>query len=114
MPYTDTDEINRTRLPVYVAIADVNSRNSRNQDLYTHEQQRTAQEFYSRVGEAYFRSKVYCNYRERFIAIKVTRNPYDQFERDVMALDAWCEENDVKITRKGTTVIYRIIKRDTA
>lgn len=110
MAYTDVDEKNRTRLPVHVAIADIKARNARNQEHFSPEQERMAEKLFADVDAAYFRSRVFRNYRKNFIAIKVECNPYDRFERDVFELNKQCEKDGIEMIRRGSTVIYRIPK----
>lgn len=110
MAYADVDEKNRTRLPIHVAVADIKARNARYQEQFSPEQERMAQELFADVNAAYFRSRVFLNYRKNFIAIKVECSPYDRFERDVLELNKRCEKDNIENICKGSTVIYRILK----
>ena len=56
------------------AAADARRRNAEYAVLYTAKQKAFAEDFKDQVANAYIRSKVYLNYRERFMAVKVA-NP---------------------------------------
>lgn len=108
MAYKDVEE--RSALPAFICRMDAKRRNSNNIDTYTPEQIKQAQRLYADVSNAYFRSRVFLNYRERFIAVKVEAPNYaDKVSLEVRNLDKACEEAGYKkkATGKGS-IVYRI------
>jgi hypothetical protein len=71
MSYYDVDEESRTRTTAYFARQDCERYNSEHKHLYTKDQILSG-EMLKRAAEiAYFRSRVFLNYREKFMTVKV-------------------------------------------
>ena len=71
MSYYDVDEESRTRTTAYFARQDCERYNSEHKYLYTKDQILSG-EMLKRAAEiAYFRSRVFLNYREKFMTVKV-------------------------------------------
>ena len=71
MSYHDVDEESRTRTTAYFARQDCERYNSEHKHLYTKDQILSG-EMLKRAAEiAYFRSRVFLNYREKFMTVKV-------------------------------------------
>ena len=71
MAYTDVEDEQRSKLPKWLCAEDAEKRNKQNIESYSQEQVYKAETFRDMVVRAYFRSRIYLNFRERFIAIKV-------------------------------------------
>lgn len=103
---TKTEEF---KLPAYVVIQDVKRRNNENEKLYSEQQLLAGEALLAGIEDVYMRSKVYLNYRQRFIAVKVAAPKFaDKVSLRAAKLDAWCEANGIVIehTRHGH-MVYR-------
>lgn len=111
MAYNDVEE--RSALPAFICKRDAERRNANNFDAYSPEQVQQAQQLFSDVSEAYFRSRVFLNYRERFIAVKVEApNLADKVSLAVRDLDLAVEEQGVKkVATSKRAIVYRIARK---
>ena len=110
MSYEDVEE--RSALHPLVCKLDAKRRDAKNISRYTLEQIEQARKLEEDVREAYFRSRVFVNYRERFIAVKVEAPQYaDKVSLAVRKLDEACEEAGIQRASlaKGT-IVYRILQ----
>lgn len=99
----------KSRLPAYVCIADAKKRNAANVVLFTDAQIAEGEKLFDQVQSAYFRSRVYRNYREKFIAVKVDApKTADKISADVAKLNAFCVANNIDIVATKANVVYRI------
>ena len=108
MSYQDVEE--RSKLHPFVCKEDAKRRDAKNIGRYTLEQIKQARQLEEDVRSAYFRSRVFVNYRERFIAVKVEAPQFaDKVSLAVRELDEACEENGIQRAQlaKGT-IVYRI------
>jgi len=97
------------KLPAYVVLADVKRRNEENESLYSEQQLLAGEALLAGIEDVYIRSKVYLNYRQKFIAVKVSAPKFaDKVSLRAAKLDAWAEANGIVIehTRHGH-MIYR-------
>lgn len=97
------------KLPAYVVIQDVKKRNKANEGLYSEQQLYAGEALLADIEDTYIRSKVYLNYRERFIAIKVSTPKFaDKVSLQAAKLDAFCDTHGVvrEHTRYGH-IVYR-------
>lgn len=103
---TQTEEF---KLPAYVVIEDVKKRNKANEGLYSEQQLHAGEALLADIEDTYIRSKVYLNYRERFIAIKVNTPTFaDKVSLRAAKLDAFCDAHGIvrEHTRYGH-IVYR-------
>lgn len=98
------------KLPSYVCISDIKRRDNENKVNYSASQLAKADAILALVDDVFIRSRVFMNYRQKFIAVKVN-NPSmrDKVQLKAVKLENWAKANNVKIehTRYGNTV-YRI------
>jgi hypothetical protein len=91
------------------AAADARRRNAVYAALYTAKQKAFAEAFKDQVANAYIRSKVYLNYRERFMAVKVA-NPSvrDRIGSAVAAVEDFCTKHGITAHRTAGAIVFRI------
>ena len=89
------------------AATDAAARNSKNKSLYSSSQRATAQTYRDLLDSAYGYDEIFINYRQRFIAIKLT-NPAVSNNSLAAKVDALLAERGVTraVTEQGT--VYRI------
>jgi hypothetical protein len=101
-------DVEETQMPKWAAAEDAQRRSAANRLLYTAEQQEQLIEFYTRVCAAYD-ARVYYNYRQQFMVVKVERpSKVNLLNAVVRELDYWAAQNDIDIVRTKTSVLYRI------
>ena len=104
---SNSDEM---KVPAYVCIQDIKRRDNENKGNYTSEQLVAADAVHQLVEDVYGRSKVFMNYRQRFIAVKVNAPKFgDKVSLRAVKLDNWAAANNIVIehTRFGN-IIYRV------
>jgi hypothetical protein len=84
---------NSSKLPAFVCIADAKAKNEKNIVLWSDKQVVDANKFKDLVSNAYFRSRVYLNYREGFI---------------VETLDSYCVSHGIVKLSTKANILYRI------
>jgi hypothetical protein len=97
------------KLPAYVVLADVKRRNAENECLYNEQQLLAGEALLAGIEDVYLCSRVFLNYRQRFIAVKVNAPSFkDKVSLRAAKLDAWCEANGIvkEHTRHGH-IVYR-------
>ena len=97
------------KLPAYVVLKDIKKRNAENEGAYTLEQHAAADAMFLAIEEVYGRSRVFMNYRQRFIAVKVNAPQFgDKVSLRAAKLDAWADANGIvkEHTRYGH-IVYR-------
>ena len=97
------------KLPAYVCLQDIKRRDAENEGLYSAAQMNAGAALLAKIEDAYIQSKVYMNYRQRFIAVKVNAPKFmDKASIRAVKLDLWCEANGIVIehTRHGN-MVYR-------
>ena len=109
MSYTDVEEEQRSKLPKWICSEDAEKRSKQNIESYSQEQVYKAETFKTMVAQAYVRSRVYLNFRERFIAVKVEAPCLkDRITKAVIEVIEFAEENNIKIIRKRASLIFRL------
>ncbi len=109
MAYTDVEEEQRSKLPKWLCAEDAEKRSKQNIDLYSQEQVYKAETFRTMVERAYFRSRVYLNFRERFIAVKVEApNIRDKISAEAREVAEFADKNDIIILSKRASLIFRL------
>jgi hypothetical protein len=100
---------NSSKLPAFVCIADAKAKNEKNIVLWSDKQVVDANKFKDLVSNAYFRSRVYLNYREGFIVIKVDRpTVQDRVSKAVETLDSYCVSHGIVKLSTKANILYRI------
>lgn len=109
MRYTsEIDNENVVQDRVFAA-ADARRRNALYEVQYTAKQRAFAEAFKDQVANAFIRSKVYLNYRERFMAIKVDRpSVRDRISSAVAAVEDFCAKNGITVHRTAGALVFRI------
>ncbi len=107
--FKDLEE-GRSKQAAWACVADAKKRNEKNVKMFTPEQILAGEKFLQLAQNAWFRSRVYLNYREtNFIAIKVDKpTASDKLSPAVEALDAFAAENGIEKCVRSTSYIYRI------
>jgi hypothetical protein len=91
------------------AAADARRRNALYEGQYTAKQRAFAEAFRSQVANAYVRSRVYLNYRERFMAIKVERpSVRDRISSAVAGIEDFCSKHGITAHRTASAIVFRI------
>lgn len=99
----------KSRLPAFVCVADAKARDAKNIVLFNDAQIKAGQTLFEKVQNAYFRSRVYRNYRENFIAVKVDKpTTADKVSKEVAALTTYCTSNGIDVVTTKSNIIYRI------
>jgi hypothetical protein len=99
----------KSSLPGWVCAQDAQARNKKNKDNFTLAEIDFSEELHSLAKAAYFRSRVFLNYRENFIAIKVERpNRADLVSKEVAEFEQFCKDNSIDTVKTATAIIYRI------
>ena len=95
----------------FAAAVDAGKRNAVNFDLYTDEQVAMADDFYITVCNTFLRSRVFKNYRQKFIAVKVDKvQRADLATLAAGALEEFCAEHDVKVKKTRTNAMIFELK----
>lgn len=95
-----TDEV-ISALPAFICVIDANRLNVENRPLWSKEKQELSDVLLSDAKAAYFRSKVYRNFRKNFIAIKVDAPQLaDKISKEVKEFDNTCIK--LGVTKKET------------
>jgi len=91
------------------AFLDAQRRSELNRGNFTDALKRTAQQLYSLAVDAYPRSRVYLNYRQKFIAVKV-EGAHRPDHTELTKLNEFCDANKVYGVRLGTNLVHRLYK----
>lgn len=101
-----------TKQPVWIALADIDIRNMQNEKLYDTGEIATAMRIKACVELAFPYKRVYLNYRQKFIAIKVEHlSLSDAHSLYADKLEQLCAMENVSIGAHGTNVIFRVTKQ---
>ena len=103
---TKTEEF---KLPAFVCVMDAKKRNDENEGLYSEQQLLAGEALLAGIEDVYLCSRVFLNYRQRFIAVKVASPHFkDKVSLRAAKLDAWAEANGIvkEHTRHGH-IVYR-------
>ena len=98
------------QLPKWICAVDAKKRDAANKSLYTAAQRAQGDSLKLAIESVYGRSKVYMNYRKKFIVVKVDKpHVADRLSTAAVKLDCWCETNDVvKETTAYGNYVYRM------
>ena len=102
-------KVDDVKLPAYVCLQDIKRRDAENEGLYSLAQLSAGEALLAQIEDVYIQSKVFMNYRQRFIAVKVNAPKFaDKVSLRAAKLDLWCEANGIVIerTRHGN-MVYR-------
>jgi hypothetical protein len=107
------DERGSINMPGWLAVEDAKKRNLANMGLFTQAEHAAADSFLVKAIKAWFRSRVYINYRETFIAIKVAKpTAQDRVGSDVAELEKYCEKHGISARKTGTGLVYHMPRLD--
>ena len=104
-----TGTVDDVKLPAYVCLEDIKRRDAENEGLYSLAQVSAGAALLAHIEDVYIQSRVFLNYRQRFIAVKVNAPKFaDKVSLRAARLDLWCEANGIVIehTRHGN-MVYR-------
>lgn len=105
----DNDDVRQN--PAFAAI-DARRRDAQNVNLYTLNQIKAGIELESRVRFCFFRSRVYLNYRSKFIVVKVEKPQMADKSSDAYSeVISFCEKNDYDIAITGNAMLFRIKRK---
>ena len=91
------------QMPWAVSVA-VAAQNRQNEMLYTASQTKLGSQLFDRVRSVFKASRVFRNYRENFIAVKVS-DPKVKPTRD---LSKFCKDNAITLHETSRGIIFRI------
>jgi len=107
MYYPDEELVNKQD-PI-VAFLDIRKRNEEGRNMYSDEEVAIADEFRAMVENVYFRRRVFQNYRDKTIAIKVTSpKVVDTYTADYSNLIKFAEEHSIKIKKLAKSLIFHL------
>lgn len=104
-----TGTVDDVKLPAYVCLEDIKRRDAENESLYSLAQLSAGEALLAHIEDVYIQSRVFLNYRQKFIAVKVNAPKFmDKVSTRAARLDLWCEANGIVIehTRHGN-IVYR-------
>jgi len=94
------------------AYLDAQRRNKENINTFSRKEHELADAVYTQAVSAYTRSRIYRNYRENFIAIKVENvSIRDKLGNAVPKLHKFCEANSIEAVKIGKNLVYRILRK---
>lgn len=110
MKFKTDDERGHGPENAYVAIVDVARRNATNEGLFTPKQKKLAATVKAMAQAAHTSSKVYMNYRQTKIAIKVSDyRARDKLSAEFKQLANFCDANNVTaVLNTHNSLIYEI------
>jgi hypothetical protein len=90
---------------------DARQRNEEGIKLYSEAEIVAARALQGHVGNVFTRSRVFINYREKFVSIKVD-NPSraDLVSLAAADLEAYCKQHNVEIVKSSRGLLFRIPK----
>jgi len=95
-------------LPAFVIRADIEEQRKDFSPLFTKAQSDLSMKVYLRAA-AIYNCRVFRNYRENFISVKVEKpNVMDKNSDEAIALNEFCLENGVELHPEKKNLIYRI------
>ena len=109
---TQIDNEEKSRLPGWICVEDAKKRNTQNESLYSESEKQLADIFAQQARNAYIRSRVYLNYREKFIAVKIDKpSVSDKISVVADALHKDAEALGYKIIKTKTNIVFRLFPR---
>jgi hypothetical protein len=102
-------EDGRSKQNARACVVDARAKDAENIKLFSTDQIAAGETLYQKAATAWFRSKVYRNYRENFIAVKVDRpTSADKLTPEVEALEEFVKANGIERAARSTSIVYRI------
>lgn len=99
----------RSKLPAYFCISQIKERDARYKENFSPAQVCLAEEVLALAKEAFFRSRVYMNYRDKFIAVKIDRPTMaDRISSEAISLHSFCTDAGIEAVNTASALIYRI------
>lgn len=112
MKTLDMDEI---KIPAYCVRNDVKEQNEKYWNTHSVENQRLSYKLSQALSAAYFRSKVYVNAREKFIAVKVSKPQKAdilQQPNEIALCEKIVKDNGIEVLQTKTSLLFRIHKAE--
>ena len=99
-------------LPGFICVLDAKERNAKEIVKYSNAEIIAGAKLLEKVQQAYFRSKAYLNYREKFIAVKVENAQLaDKITSEVAELNTWVTGKGYVVKIRGKHIIFHIAKK---
>ena len=92
------------------AYLDAERKSSNNRSRFSVELKQRASKLFELATQAYPKCRLYQNFREKFIAIKV-ENAHQPNDRALTMLYDFCERHNVYAVKLGTNLVYRVYKK---
>jgi len=94
----------------FMIIRDLEERNAANRKNHSAETEQTARSLRVLASEAWFRSRVFMNFRKEFITIKVDRpQTLDRMNvADQLKLERFLDENGIETVKTRRNIVYRV------
>jgi hypothetical protein len=104
----------KSALPAWVCVKDAAEKSAKSRELYEPSWQEYGEFIKGRIESSYFRSKVYMDFRDKFISITVHKPVrQDLVSSEVFCLDDYIETRGIEKVRtaKGN-IVYRVKRAD--
>jgi len=107
---TDDDLVNKQ--DHVAAFLDAKRRNEEGRNLYSDEEVQAGEELKAQVEDVYFRRRVFLNYRDNSIAIKVTApKVLDTYAPEYAELTKYVESHNISVKKLAKSIIFHIAKQ---
>jgi len=106
--YIRDEELVNKQDPIAMFL-DIRKRNAKGRELYSDVEVATADEFRAMVENVFFRRRVFQNYRDKSIAIKVTSpKVLDTYSSDYEKLMDFAKANHIKIKKLAKSLVFHL------
>jgi hypothetical protein len=103
--------VSESKQAPWIVIADAQQRNDTYIKLYSTEQIAKGERIKTFVSSVFPSNRVYLNYRQKFIAVKVEHvSRAEATQTQTLLLEDLCDLSGVTVASRGTNVIFRIMK----
>jgi hypothetical protein len=99
-------EVDEIKVPKWIAAQDAKKRDRANETFHSDSAKQLGDELHALASSVYS-SRVFKNYRERFIAVKVETPRISDYQL-IKTLEDFCTANNIERVATKTSVIYRI------
>lgn len=99
-------EVDEIKVPKWIAAQDAKKRDRANEVLHTEANKQLGDKLYNMTVQVYA-SRVFKNYRAKFIAVKVETPRISDYQL-IKTLEDFCTANNIERVATKTAVIYRI------
>jgi len=106
MKFNEREERDLAPNPL-AAYLDAERRSSNNRSRFSVELKQRASKLFELATQAYPKCRLYQNYREKFIAVKV-ENAQQPNDQALTMLYDFCERHNVYAVKLGTNLVYRV------